>query len=187
MDGIRAKTLREATGLSLQLRARGTSRWAVAERKEEIGRNDTWRVVDELGSRGFGCSNRQQRDPSGGNPDRRASSVAVTDASALSRLAVAALFVVVGVSGCHGSVYVAGRCLNDSQATMHCAGVQLCRLGQTYGEPGRKHTGENARDQVTAHGENIRRSTPTTKRVDWPSLSLPEPRPVSARRPEPIR
>jgi len=110
--GFAQKTLGEATDVSLQLRARGTSRWAVAERKEEIGCDDAWRVVDELGRRRFGCSNRQQGDPSGGNPDLGASGVTIAEASAVSRLTVAALIVVrvsglracCAMSGCHRPV-----------------------------------------------------------------------------------
>jgi hypothetical protein len=47
--------------------------------------------------------------------------------------------------------------LRDGEATVHRARVQLCRLGQTYGEPGRKHTGQKAGHPITTHGSNISR------------------------------
>ena len=97
----------------------------------------------------------------------------------MSRLTVAAL-IVVGVSGlracramsgCYRPVRAVASRRDDSQATMHRAGVQLCRLGQTYGEPGCKHTGENARDQSAAHESNIR-WTRDYERPDGAALAI---------------
>ena len=168
MDWISREDSTEATDVSPQgLCARGTSWWAVAEWKEKVGRDDTGRIVADFGRRGFGDGNREQRNPGGGNSDWGATGVAVTEARALPRLAVVAL-IVVGVP-CPGTCCAmpgrrrgerpmcpAGRRLHDGEATVHGASMQLHRLGHTYGEPGRKHTGKTARDPVTAHGSNIR-------------------------------
>ena len=48
------------------------------------------------------------------------------------------------------------RSCRREQTTVHRARMQLHWLGQTYGEPGRKHTGENTRDQIAMHESNIR-------------------------------
>ena len=42
------------------------------------------------------------------------------------------------------------------EATVHDTDMQLHGLGQTNGEPERKHAGEAAGDPTTAHGSNIR-------------------------------
>ena len=45
--------------------------------------------------------------------------------------------------------------LLDGEATVHGAGVQLHRLGQTNGEPQREHAGETTGDPMSAHASNI--------------------------------
>jgi hypothetical protein len=170
MDWISREDSTEATDVSPQgLCARGTSWWAVAEGKEKVGRDDAGRMVADVGRRGFGDGDREQRNPGGGNSEWGASGVAVTQARALPRSAVVAL-IVVGMAcpsmrcamlgrrrGRREAMRPVGRRLHDGEATVHGARMQLHRLGHTYGEPGRKHTGETARDPVTAHGSNIRR------------------------------
>lgn len=139
--------------MSPQLGARGASWWAVAKRKEKMRCDNAGGSVGNLGRRAFGDRNREQRDPGGGKVELRASSVAVAEAAALPRLAVAAL-IVVRVPGPsvrrampgrrRVAVGVSRRRLRHREAAMHGAGVQLHRLGQTNGEPERKHGCETA-------------------------------------------
>lgn len=147
-----------------QLRARGTNGWAVAEGKEKLSSDEAGGIVSKLGRRTFDDGNGRQRNAHRNNPDRRASSIAVTKTAALPRLTVAVLVVmeVPGASVCREvsrcrSVAVRddGTHLLNGEATVHRTGVQLHRLGQTHGEPQREHAGETTGDPMSAHASNI--------------------------------
>lgn len=151
----------EATVASLQLRAGGTSGWAVAEGKEKMGCNDAGRSVSSRSGRAFGDGSGEQRNPGGCDSDGRASSVAVTETAALPRLVVTALIVMVPGANVRCAVLgrrrvLDSRRLHNREAAVHRTGVQLRRLGQTNGEPEREHAGETARDPIAVHGSNIR-------------------------------
>ena len=145
----------------LQLCARGASWRAVAEGKEKAGRNDELGSIGKTISRGFNERRVEKGNRCRCNSDWRASSVTITEAAALARLAVAALIVVIVPDTGTCCVVISPMCadspvLDDREATVHCTRVQLHRLGQTHGEPEREHAGETARDPITTHGSNIR-------------------------------
>lgn len=130
-------------------------------------RNQRGRRVSESRSRALDLK-RDELRPRSREPDESLAGVAIAEARALFRLAVAAL-VVMGVTGhrmrrtgprvcAMRRSAVHARALHryvDRQPAVHDARMQLRRLGQTDGEPDRHEAGEATEESSATHDTNI--------------------------------
>ena len=155
-----------ARAASDQLRARGSVRRAVRERKEELRRDKRGRCVADAGLTTFDRNRRELRR-SGCKEDGSLTGAAIAEAAALLRLAIRRL-VMMRMTG-HRMDRGGAAMLRvqsdvvhrhvDRQAAVHGARVQLRRLRQTDGKPNGKDGGEATKEPMMAHANEYRRLT----------------------------